>query len=116
MRDHVLILLAVVGFIILLSLGASPVWSLVILSFVMIGYIGVKYPGGRSDWTSDKKETAYLALTLATVLLIIYLLYLVFMIITFPSMVVILVWFAVIGMALLFLLSVIYPKGIGSTH
>ncbi|MFO8109471.1 MAG: hypothetical protein R6U17_02970 [Thermoplasmata archaeon] len=116
MRDYALIFLAVLGFIILLSLGTSPIWSLVILSLVIVGYIGIKYPAGRSDWDNNKKETIYLILTLATMLLIIYLLYLVFTIITFPSLVVILIWGAAIGMALLFIFSVIYPKGVGSTY
>ncbi len=112
MRDHVLIFLSVVVFIILLSLGTSPIWSLFILSFVLLGYMGLRYPSGISDWQSNKKESAYLVLTLGTILLIIYLLYMVFTIITFPSVVMVLTWAGGIGLAALFVLSIFYPKGL----
>ncbi|MFW5907352.1 MAG: hypothetical protein ACOC55_01315 [Candidatus Natronoplasma sp.] len=111
MRDRVLIFLTVIGFIILLTLGVSPTWSIFLLIFLIIGYMGLRYPTGRPDWSADKKETAYLVLTLVVVLLMIYLLYTVFTIVTFPSAVVILVWASAIGFAVLFLLSVIYPQG-----
>ncbi|MEF8873524.1 MAG: hypothetical protein V5A88_02505 [Candidatus Thermoplasmatota archaeon] len=113
MRDHVLIFLSVIVFIILLSLGTSPFWSLFILAFVLLGYIGLRYPSGVSDWDSDKKESGYLLLTLATILLVIYLLYIVFTIVTFPPVVVLLTWAGGIGLTALFVLSIFYPKGLG---
>lgn len=113
MRDRVLIFLSVVVFIILLSLGTDPFWSLFILIFVLLGYMGLRYPSGVSDWETSKKETTYLMLTLGTILLIIYLLYMVFTIITFPSAVVLLAWAGGIGLAALFVLSIFYPKGLG---
>jgi len=113
MRDHVLIFLSVIVFIILLSLGTSPFWSLFILIFVLLGYAGLRYPYGISDWETSKKESAYLLLTLGTILLIIYLLYIVFTMISFPSLVVLLTWGGVIGLAALFVLSIFYPRGLG---
>ena len=111
MRDHVLIFLSVVVFIALLSLGTNPFWSLFILTFVLLGYIGLRYPSGASDWHTSKKESIYILLTLGTVLFIIYLLYLVFTMVTFPPAVVLLAWAGGIGLAVLFVLSIFYPKG-----
>ncbi|MBS3816971.1 MAG: hypothetical protein KGY76_05350 [Candidatus Thermoplasmatota archaeon] len=113
MRDRILILLSVVVFIVLLSLGATPFWSLFILLFVLLGYLGLQYPSGVSEWNTDKKESAYLIMTLAVILLIIYLVYTVFTIITFPPVVVLLAWGAGLGLAGLFILSIFYPRGLG---
>ncbi len=111
MRDRVLIFLSVIVFIVLLSLGTNPFWSLFILTFVLLGYIGLRYPSGVSDWDTGKKESAYLFLTVGTILLIIYLLYMVFTIVTFPSVVLLLSWAGGLGLVALFVLSIFYPKG-----
>ncbi len=111
MRDRVLLFLAVVGFIILLSLGISPLWSIGILVFALIGYLGLRYPNGASDIKTNKKEAAYSILSILMILVVVYLLYTVLKIVNLPPIVDLITmasWLGVIGV---FLLSIFYPDG-----
>ncbi|MFP4052117.1 MAG: hypothetical protein ACLFVB_10310 [Thermoplasmata archaeon] len=111
MKDRVLLFLAVVGFIILLSLGVSPIWSIGILLFAIIGYLGLRYPKGSLDVKTNKKESAYSILSILMVLIVVYLLYTVLQIIELPPIVDIITIISWIGVAAIFLLSIFYPKG-----
>ena len=111
MRDRVLLFLAVIGFIILLSLGVSPLWSLAILIFAIIGYLGIRYPNGASEVKSNKKESAYSILSILMVLIVVYLLYTVIQVIDLPPIVDIITIVSWLGIAGIFLLSIFYPNG-----
>lgn len=112
MRDRILLFLAVIGFIILLALGVSPMWSLAILLFTIIGYMGLRYPTGAEEIKGDKKSSAYFILTIVMVLLVVYLLYTVLQVFEFPPMIKMISIASWLGITGLFLLSIFYPNGL----
>lgn len=111
MRDRVLLFLSVIGFIILLSLRISPIWSLAILIFAIIGYLSLRYPDGAKDVKTNKKESAYSILSIVMVLIVIYLLYTVLEVINFPRVVELITIISWLGITALFLVSIFYPEG-----
>lgn len=116
MKDTFLLILTVVGFILLLSIGVGPFWSLFIVSYTILACISIMYPTGLYDWDMDKKESAGLLLTLGVVLLMIFLIYKVLTTATLPSVVLLLTWGSTLSMAVLFLMSLFFPSGLDRSY
>lgn len=111
MEDSFLIVLLVIGFVILLSMGVPVMWSLIILLFLVMMYLGLSCPNGLEDWNRGKKESAALLVTLGSILLVIYLLYMVLKTISFPDTILLITWASAIIIAVLFILSLFFPSG-----
>ncbi|MGM0509557.1 MAG: hypothetical protein ACQESD_00315 [Thermoplasmatota archaeon] len=111
MKDSFLIVLLVLGFVVLLTMGLSVPWSLFILLFVIMMYLGLRYPNGLEDWDRSRKESAALLVTLASILLVIYLVYLVLGTVNFPDTILMITWASAIIIAVLFILSLFFPSG-----
>ncbi len=111
MKDTFLLLLSVIGFIVLLSLGMNPLWAIFILVYTVMLYLGFRYPEGVEDWSMGTKESAYVLVTIGSVLLIIYLIYIVMTTVTIPPANVLLTWVSALSIAALFIASLFFPKG-----
>lgn len=116
MNDTFLLILTVVAFILLLSIGVGPIWSLFIISYTVLACISIMYPSGLYDWDMDKKESAGLLLTIGVVLLMIFLIYKVLTTATLPSVVLILTWGSTISMVVLFIVSLFFPSGLDKSY
>jgi hypothetical protein len=111
--DWMLTFLMLTGFVVLLWLGIPLLWALLMIIFLGLTYLGLRYPRGKEDWRYSFRETAYVLMTLITMFIFIIAIQTAMLNIgTLPSNIYILVFFIIAPcMLILFLLGLFFPAG-----
>lgn len=112
--DLMLLFLVLGGFVILIWLGVPLLWALIIIIFLGMVYLGLRYPRGKADWKYSFRETMYVVMTLITMFVFIIAIQTALMNIgsNLPSAVSLLLFFVIMPvMVILFLFGLFFPNG-----
>lgn len=112
--DFMLLFLMLMAYVLLLWLGVPIWWSLCIMIFIGLLYLGLRYPKGKADWRYSFRESLYIIMTLITMIIFIIAIQAALVNLggNLPSSVEILLFFIVMpAMMILFLLGLFFPHG-----
>jgi presenilin-like A22 family membrane protease len=88
-------------------------WMLLVslCTYVCLGAVAFKYPRGRENWTRERKETLYLALSITVFLMLLFLLWYVSSVIDWPSALTVMLWASAAALCFLVAISIFMPHG-----
>jgi amino acid transporter len=79
--------------------------------YLCLGALAFKFPRGRENWTRERKETLYLALSITVFLMLLFLLWYVSSVIDWPSAITIALWTSTGIVFFLIVISIFMPWG-----
>jgi hypothetical protein len=109
-----LLFLMLLAYVLLLWLGVPLWWSLCIMIFIGLLYLGLRYPRGKADWRYSFRESLYMVMTLITMIIFVSAIQAALANLggNLPSEIEILLFFIVMpAMMIFFVLGLFFPHG-----